>query len=399
MGQFAPNTQQPPARTWEPQGRQQFVPEQPRSSQQFQPRPHVGVFDQIRTAISSGTRFSPQQVSFPQRQHPAPAPSAPASIPPPDFRPLDTVPPGSEQIETHRALEETVRSQESSEKQVILEEVMRKLKDEMLEDIKKDFNSTSEKSVSVKDNGEKDNTEEQQKKGSNNERATIVKELNKILEVLSKPSSIINKNKKKSETSLIKIQEKLLGLSQLNTENDSAERENQPEELSELLNLLSIKSKNKPKEKPKSSLSSLQEKILKLSGKEPETFQKDEKTSVETFEERVEDDLSAVDEALSKLLGPKPSENSKLSPEVFSVVIKLDDFLKEEEREKEKKVAKVENLVDSALEFIEGAVTRRENAEKRLIDGEPVFDYDGYYGELLDSLDLSPARLRKLLQS
>ena len=42
-------------------------------------------------------------------------------------------------------------------------------------------------------------------------------------------------------------------------------------------------------------------------------------------EEELEDDLSAVDEALSRLLGPKPSEDSKLSPEVFSVILQLDE--------------------------------------------------------------------------
>ena len=83
---------------------------------------------------------------------------------------------------------------------------------------------------------------------------------------------------------------------------------------------------------------------------------------------------------------------------MFSVIVQLDDVLKDEEREKKKKVKQVESLVDSALGLIEGAVTRRENAERRLIDGEAVFDYDDYYGDLVDSLDLSPAQLYKLLQ-
>merc|ERR1712106_787908 len=173
----------------------------------------------------------------------------------------------------------------------------------------------------------------------------------------------------------------------------------------ELLKLLSKKSKKKPNNKSKNSFSNLQEKILQLSGKENNSFQKNNKNfeisnireNSNSFEE--DDDLSAVDEALSKLLGSKPSEESKLSPELFSVVLRLDDFFKEEERRKSKKVNKVENLIDSALGLVEGAVTRRENAEKRLIDGEPVLDYDYYYGELLESLDLSPPELKKLLTS
>ena len=31
------------------------------------------------------------------------------------------------------------------------------------------------------------------------------------------------------------------------------------------------------------------------------------------------------------ILGPKPSEDSKLSPEVFSVILQLDEVLKDEE--------------------------------------------------------------------
>merc|ERR1711881_794101 len=104
-----------------------------------------------------------------------------------------------------------------------------------------------------------------------------------------------------------------------NKKKDSVEEPRSSQNLSELLNLLSSQSKKKPKEKPESSISSLQEKILKLSGKGPDTFEKDDLDVNREDEEVLKDDLSAVDEALSKLLGPKPKEDSKLSPEVFSV--------------------------------------------------------------------------------
>jgi len=357
----------------------------PRSSQQFQSRPQVGAFDQIKSAINSGTRFSPQQGSFPQRQQFAAATTArPTPVPPPKFEPLAAVPPGSEQIGTHKSLEETVRSK------ITLKEVS----DEKNKKAERE-KMVKTSSVSRKHNGRKKG----EKKGS--DKVEIVNELSKILEVLSKSSSIkskskeiasIKKSKKKPNTSLIKIQEKLLGLSAVKKEKDSSE---ESENISGLLNLLSTQSRKKSKEKSTSSISSLQEKIFELSGKVPET---DHLESQEEMEEELEDDLSAVDEALSRLLGPKPSEESKLSPEVFSVIVQLDEVLKDEEREKKKKVKQVESLVDSALGLIEGAVTRRENAERRLIDGEAVFDYDDYYGDLVDSLDLSPAQLYKLLQ-
>merc|ERR1719206_191393 len=214
--------------------------EVPRSSQQFQSRPQVGAFDQIKSAINSGTRFSPQQGSFPQREQFAAATTGrPTPVTHPKFEPLAAVPPGSEQIGTHKSLEETVRSKITLKNKKGEKEKMVK---------------TS--SVSRKHNGRKKG----EKKGS--DKVEIVNELSKILEVLSKSSSIkskskeiasIMKSKKKPDTSLIRIQEKLLGLSAVKKEKDSSE---ESENISDLLNLLSTQSRKKTKEKSKSSISS-----------------------------------------------------------------------------------------------------------------------------------------------
>merc|ERR1712142_1011452 len=121
--------------------------------------------------------------------------------------------------ETHKSLEETVRTQESVQKKITLKEMVKDVK------MKKQMDIREEKQKIVKDNSEKVSDkdsirEEGGKKSSDSERVAVVEELNKILEVLSKPSSIKSKSKeiaslkkinKKPETSLIKIQENLLG--------------------------------------------------------------------------------------------------------------------------------------------------------------------------------------------
>ena len=113
-----------------------------------------------------------------------------------------------------------------------------------------------------------------------------------------------------------------------------------------------------------------------------------------------DEDRSAVQKALSVLLGEHPSEENKLTPEQFAAVLKLDDFLREEERKEEKRFQKVDNLVEKAIELIDGAVTLRENVEKRLIDGEYFDEDDEYdYEDFFTNLDLSPLELRDLLEN
>jgi len=90
----------------------------------------------------------------------------------------------------------------------------------------------------------------------------------------------------------------------------------------------------------------------------------DKETGEEKEEE--EDSLDVVHAALSAIIGDDPSEDQKLSPEVFAAVLELDEFLKEEEEERRQKEKKVDTLLSSALDFIDSAVGRREAAAARL---------------------------------
>merc|ERR1712106_1282645 len=204
--------QQSPTRSFQTQG-QQFAAEQSRSSQQFQPRPQVGAFNQIRTAINTGRHFSPQQSQFPLRQQTAQQPRPqPTTQPPPKFTPLTAVPAGREQIGTHRQLEETVRTQESDKKQKALNKIIKENKKE------EQVSSTTESAVRKTTEGEGEK-KEQETKTKDQERLALVEELNNILALISKTSNVnskgkqvdsIKKSKNKPETSLIRIQENLL---------------------------------------------------------------------------------------------------------------------------------------------------------------------------------------------
>ena len=450
---------QNPSTSFQRQGQGQFIPEIPRSSQQFQGRPQLGVFDQIRTAIDTGRRFS-AQAQIPQSQRPInqalPPTTTPPPPPPPKFMPLNAVPKGSEQIETHRKLEETVRAsdkimikeapKEAKEPKEIQKEMPEKIlvtkpgkleknatvddkptreKEEeetkISKDAEIDIQESAKKNIeglirNVVTQAAQDNSKkEKERLALKKEKESIIGELNNILDLLSHAPATRSESKndhkkasKKSETSLIRIQENLLGLSGISKEDIS--KENDPsKDISNLLGLLQKvsekkekPSKKKLKIKSNDIIADLEEKILKLSSQEDDSHTILEKSMIrkEEVEENEEDeDLSAVQTALSTLLGSNPSEESKLSPDVFSVVLKLDKFFQQEEKQKAKKVDKVENLVDTALGFINGAVTHREHAEKRLIDGEPVLDYEDYLDEILEDVDLTPAELSKLLKS
>jgi len=368
---------------------QSFQSERPRSSQQFIPSRPLGVFDQIKTAINTGRRFSPQNNQFIQNQQPFKQPLSPQTTtqqPPPKFVAITAVPGNSsEEIKTKETSEKEHTKEEKKEPPVLVDLI---------------------KKVVVQTIAGKDLIKDEDKI----EKAAIIEELNDILGLLSETSQ--DKIIERPETSLIKIQEKLLGLSDI-----SEEETNRSEDLTDLLKLSAKSSKKKIKNKTKHSLSTLQEKLHRLSIGENDSkdsellfLKKNKKKSslnevIDTAVEEIksaeedDDDLSAVRKALTTLLGKKPAEDSKLSPEVFSAVLKLDDFLKQEEKQKTKKINEVESLVDTALGFIDGAVTLREHAEKRLIDREPVFDYDDYYEEILETLDLTPSELKALIKS
>jgi len=251
----ASNGQQPPARSFQTQG-QQFTAELPRLSQQFQSRPQAGVFDQIKTAINTGRHFSPQQSQFPQRQQTAQQPRPqPTTQPPPKFTPLTAVPAGTEQIGTHRQLEETVRTQESVKKQKALNENIKENKKEQ------QVSSTTESAVRKTTEGEGEK-KKQETKTKDQERLALVEELNNILALISKTSNVnskdkqvasIKKSKKKPETSLIRIQENILGLSGINKKKKSKNtgRSSALKNLSDLLDLSSNQYKEKSRKKSK----------------------------------------------------------------------------------------------------------------------------------------------------
>ena len=112
------------------------------------------------------------------------------------------------------------------------------------------------------------------------------------------------------------------------------------------------------------------------------------------------EDHGAVKEALSALLGENPSEEEKLTVEELAVIIKLDAYLQEEERNENARVEKMENLVEKAISFIDGAVTLREKVEKTLIGEDLIDDYDYYtYEDFLANVDISPSELRELVEN
>merc|ERR1712106_144735 len=102
----------------------------------------------------------------------------------------------------------------------------------------------------------------QETKTKDQERLALVEELNNILALISKTSNVnskgkqvasIKKNKNKPETSLIRIQENLLGLSGINKKKKSKDtgRSSALKNLSNLLDLSSNQYKEKSRKKSK----------------------------------------------------------------------------------------------------------------------------------------------------
>jgi len=107
--------------------------------------------------------------------------------------------------------------------------------------------------------------------------------------------------------------------------------------------------------------------VIKTSDKS-ETEKKtksDEETKTKSMKKE-EEDFSAVQNALTVLIGENPSEDEKLPQEVFSAIIELDKLLIEEQKQREKKKNQVQSLLSSALDLVDTAVSRREKAEERL---------------------------------
>ena len=103
--------------------------------------------------------------------------------------------------------------------------------------------------------------------------------------------------------------------------------------------------------------------------------------------EEMESDLGAVQTALTRLLGSDPSEEEKISPQELEAIIRLDEFLQEEERERREKVQRLSNLADQAVLLVTGTVDREARTEDTDQDIESIVS------------KLSPTQIRKLLLS
>lgn len=102
------------------------------------------------------------------------------------------------------------------------------------------------------------------------------------------------------------------------------------------------------------------------------TIKSDQETKTKALKtseapKKKEEDFTAVQNALTVLIGENPSEDEKLPQEVFSAIIELDKFLIEQQKQREKKKTQVQSLLSSALDLVDTAVSRREQAEKRLL--------------------------------
>jgi len=104
-------------------------------------------------------------------------------------------------------------------------------------------------------------------------------------------------------------------------------------------------------------------------------------------------DYVAVNLALTTLLGENPTENQKLSSEFFSVVLELDDFFKEEEKEEKEKIDQIGDLVDKALDLVNGSVSRKNPIQKNKSKKNKDFP------KLLENLNIPPQILLELLKS
>ena len=171
-------------------------------------------------------------------------------------------------------------------------------------------------------------------------------------------------------------------------------------QLDELLRELEKNESEKSQKKSSPTFDSdLSEVLLNVADAKLEDMD-DELKNEDAYMNKESQDKSAIKEALSTLLGEEPSEEQKLTVEEIEAIIKLDALLQEDEKNTNVSVTKINDLVETAVNFVEGAVNLREDAEKRLI-GDRVFDdYDYYtYEDLLDYLNVSPSELRELIKN
>lgn len=107
--------------------------------------------------------------------------------------------------------------------------------------------------------------------------------------------------------------------------------------------------------------------------------------------EDTQEDFDVVHRALTNIFGDQPTEEEKLTPEVFAAVLELDEFLRDEEEALREKQAQVEDLLSTALDYVDTAVSHREDAS-RLLEEPGSKD-----NEDLSNIKLSPSILSALL--
>ena len=76
----------------------------------------------------------------------------------------------------------------------------------------------------------------------------------------------------------------------------------------------------------------------------------------EESQKEEKNEFSAVEEALTRLLGKDPQKQNKISSDILETVIELDEFLREEEEERQARVDTIRTLADRAIDLVTGSV-------------------------------------------
>ena len=235
----------------------------------------------------------------------------------------------------------------------------------------------------------------------------VVEQINDIIDFISnfKTVNSVQTTTETKEPKLLETQEEIFGLSDP-VESDIETEEQSAEDLDFLVKLLlnqekkftapsSAKSQTTKKVKSKSDeqidkqLENLLKGILDEGSKELKS-EGSKEGSVENSEESYEDsseeiydsdsdyidsvvenlvddilreesqkeknEFSAVEEALTRLLGKDPKKQNKISSDILETVIELDEFLREEEEERQARVDTIRSLADRAIDLVTGSV-------------------------------------------
>ena len=229
----------------------------------------------------------------------------------------------------------------------------------------------------------------------------VVEQINDIIDFISnfKTVNSVQTTTETKEPKLLETQEEILGLSDP-VESDIETEEQSAEDLDFLVKLLlnqekkftapsSAKSQTTKKVKSKSDeqidkqLENLLKGILDVEeGSKEASFENSEESYEDSSEEIYDSDsdyidsvvenlvddilreesqkekneFSAVEEALTRLLGKDPKKQNKISSDILETVIELDEFLREEEEERQARVDTIRSLADRAIDLVTGSV-------------------------------------------